>query len=114
MSSNALSIFRDCSTSGLLSLVSYNVVISGLVENVQAEEGFEIFKLMGRRGLAPDFFTFAGLLRASEPTYDLSVGMQLHCQIVKLGLDYTNFTANNLIGMYPKFHLIEEQRWCLG
>ncbi|CAI9785229.1 unnamed protein product [Fraxinus pennsylvanica] len=53
-------------------------------------------------------FTFAGLLGVSEPTYDLSVGMQLHCQIVKLRLYYTNFTGNTLITMHSKFHLIEE------
>ncbi|KAL2458209.1 Pentatricopeptide repeat-containing protein [Forsythia ovata] len=108
MCSNALSIFRDCSTSGLLSLVSYNVAITGVVENEQAEKGFEMFKLMGQQGLVPDCFTFAGLLGPSEPRYDLSVGTQLHCQIVKLGLDYMDFIGNILISMYSKFHLIEE------
>ncbi|XP_022864633.1 pentatricopeptide repeat-containing protein At3g49170, chloroplastic-like [Olea europaea var. sylvestris] len=108
MCSNALSIFSDCSISGFLSFVSYNVAITGAMENERAEKGFEIFKLMGRQGLVPDCFTFAGLLGGSEPTYDLSVGMQLHCQMVKLGLDYTNFTGNTLIAMYSKFHLIEE------
>ncbi|KAL2534473.1 Pentatricopeptide repeat-containing protein [Abeliophyllum distichum] len=108
MCSNALSIFSDCSTSGLLSLVSYNVAITGVVDNEQAEKGFEIFKLMGRQGLIPDCFTFAGLLGRSEPKYDLSVGTQLHCQIVKLGLDYMDFIGNLLISMYSKFHLIEE------
>lgn len=46
MSSAALSTFSGCIASGLLSLVSYNVATSGVVENEQTEKRLEIFKLI--------------------------------------------------------------------
>ncbi|XP_073147182.1 pentatricopeptide repeat-containing protein At4g32430, mitochondrial-like [Henckelia pumila] len=109
MWSEALLIFYCGSVSGSLSLVSYNVAITGLVENEQGEKGFEIFKLMRQRGLVPDHFTFAGLLGPVERTYyNVSDCMQVHCVIVKLGFDYLAFTGNILIAMYSKFDFLEE------
>ncbi|GAV81469.1 PPR domain-containing protein/PPR_2 domain-containing protein, partial [Cephalotus follicularis] len=85
--------------------VSYNGLISGFVENQQAEKGFEAFKLMHRQGLMPDRFTFAGVLVLCS---DLKRGAVLHCQTIKLKLDSTPFTGNIIISMYSAFNLIEE------
>ncbi|KAL8526099.1 hypothetical protein ACS0TY_015356 [Phlomoides rotata] len=104
---DALSIFDD-SKHDSSTLVSYNVVITGLVENKQLKMGIEMFNVMCQQGLVPDRFTFAGLLTPSEPIYDLSLVMQLHCLIAKLGLDCTAFSGNVLITLYSKFNLIDE------
>ncbi|KAI3443422.1 hypothetical protein Pfo_000087 [Paulownia fortunei] len=107
MCTHALLIFTDCQ-SDFLTLVSYNIAITGLVENKQQEKGIEMFIIMCQHGLVPDRFTFAGLLGPGERIYDLSVVMQLHCQMVKLGLDYMAFSGNVLITLYSKFNLIGE------
>ncbi|KAK4478865.1 hypothetical protein RD792_014371 [Penstemon davidsonii] len=107
MPCDALMIFTD-SDSSLLTLVSYNVAITGLVENDKQELGIEVFKIMRQRGLFPDRFTYSGLLGPGEPMYNLSVGMQLHCLMVKLGHDCKTFPGNLLIKFYSKFNLIEE------
>ncbi|KAK6147425.1 hypothetical protein DH2020_018337 [Rehmannia glutinosa] len=107
MRDEASLIFTD-SKPKFLTLVSYNIAITGLVETKQVEKGIEMFTAMCRQGLVPDRFTFAGLLGTGEPIYDLSVVMQLHCQMVKLGLDYMAFSGNVLIILYSKFDLIKE------
>ncbi|PIN01052.1 hypothetical protein CDL12_26444 [Handroanthus impetiginosus] len=107
MCSDALQIITG-SKPDFVTLVSYNISITGLVENKQQEKGIEMFKIMCRQGLLPDHFTFAGLLGSGEPIYHLSVVMQLHCQMVKLGHDYMAFSVNVLVTLYSKFFLLEE------
>ncbi|KAL2250926.1 UNVERIFIED_CONTAM: Pentatricopeptide repeat-containing protein [Sesamum indicum] len=107
MCAHGLLIFTD-SECDPLTLVSYNIAITGLVENKEQEKGIEMFMVMCRGGLVPDRFTFAGLLGPGEVIYDLPVVMQLHCQMVKLGLDYTAFSANVLMTLYSKFDLMAE------
>ncbi|KAG8376381.1 hypothetical protein BUALT_Bualt09G0057500 [Buddleja alternifolia] len=107
--SDALSIFTDTG-SGFPTLVSYNIAITGLVEDKKHKKGTDLFKIMCRQGLVPDRFTFAGLLGSGEPVFDLSVVMQLHCQMVKFGLDYMAFSGNVLITLYSKCNLTEESK----
>ncbi|KAL6970941.1 hypothetical protein U1Q18_030619, partial [Sarracenia purpurea var. burkii] len=103
--SDALSVFSCISEPNS---VSYNAIIGGLVENKQAEKGYEVFKQMRRQGLLPDRFTFVGLLGVCSTSDDLGRGLVLHCQTIKLKLDSTSFIGNVIITMYSKFGLIEE------
>lgn len=103
--SDAFSVFMG--TSGPNS-ISYNALITGLVENQQPERGFEVFRHMCRQCLMPDRFTFVGLLGTCTTADDLRRGMELHCQIIKLKLDSTTFIGNVIITMYSKFNLVEE------
>ena len=71
VSNSLISMYMKCShTSDALSIysaalepntVSYNAIISGLVEIQQPEKGFEVFKHMHQQGLMPDRFTFVFL-----------------------------------------------------
>lgn len=88
--------------------VSYNALITGLVENQQSEKGFEVFKSMLQQGLMPDFFTFVGLLRSCADSDDLQKGVVVHCLTIKLGFDLTAFIGNVIMTMYLKFSLIQE------
>ncbi|XP_057778848.1 pentatricopeptide repeat-containing protein At3g53360, mitochondrial-like [Salvia miltiorrhiza] len=107
MCADALSVFCD-SNFVQPTLVSYNIAITGLVESKLQEKGMELFVELLRRGLLPDRFSFAGLLGAGETVYGLSTVVQLHCQMVKLGLDCTSFSGNVLITLYSKFSLFQE------
>lgn len=116
MYADALSVFNDTNFV-LPTLVSYNIAITGLVENKLQEKGMELFTIMLRWGLVPDRFTFAGLFGAGETVYGLSMVMQLHCQMVKLGLDTVGFSGNVLMTLYSKFSLFEESEkafWSIG
>lgn len=116
MCADALSVFNDTNFV-LPTLVSYNIAITGLVENKLQEKGMELFTIMLGRGLVPDRFTFSGLFGAGETVYGLLMVMQLHCQMVKLGLDTVAFSGNVLMTLYSKFSLFEESEkafWSIG
>ncbi|KAL3528175.1 hypothetical protein ACH5RR_012831 [Cinchona calisaya] len=100
----AMSVF-DCASE--LSSVSYNTIIAGLVENKQPERGFEMFKIMCQKGLIPDRFTFIAVLGTCSAPRDLWRGLQLHCQTIKLNLDFMVTLGNVIITMYTKFNLME-------
>ncbi|KAM7492496.1 hypothetical protein LguiA_035417 [Lonicera macranthoides] len=88
--------------------ISYNALITGLVENQQPKRGYEAFQLMCQQGLTPDRFTFVGLLGTCTTADDLPRGMELHCHTIKLQLANTAFIGNVIITMYSKVNLIEE------
>ncbi|KAI5676363.1 hypothetical protein M9H77_07313 [Catharanthus roseus] len=102
---DAISVFHSASG---VTLVSYNAIITGLVENKQPEIGYEMFKTMRRQGLVPDHFTFMGLLGTCIDSLDFWILAQLHCQTIKLMLDSMTIIGNVLITTYKKFKLIEE------
>ncbi|GFP84363.1 putative pentatricopeptide repeat-containing protein at3g15130 [Phtheirospermum japonicum] len=103
-----VSLFFKVSESKSSTLVAYNVAIGGLVKNNQPEKAIEMFIGMCRQDLVPDRFTFAALLGPGEPVHDLSVVMQLHCQMVKLRLANKPFSGNVLIILYSRFNLMDE------
>ncbi|KAE8668165.1 putative Pentatricopeptide repeat (PPR) superfamily protein [Hibiscus syriacus] len=104
-SSDALSVYSEAfEPNG----VSYNALITGFIENQQAENGFQVFKHMHQEGLLPDHFTFVGLLKSCADSNALHRGMTLHCQIIKHRLDSTAFIGNVIMTMYSKFSLVED------
>ncbi|CAK9183245.1 unnamed protein product [Ilex paraguariensis] len=100
---DALSVFD---TTSAPDSVSYNALITGLVENKQPERGFQVFMLMCQRGLIPDRFTFAGVLGMCSTAEDSQRGMELHCQTIKHKLDSSPFVGNVIMTMYSKFNVI--------
>lgn len=100
---DAVSVFD--SASGLICLVSYNVIIAGLVANKELERGFDMFRIMRRQGLIPDHFTFMGLLGTRIEFWTVA---QLHCLTIKFMLDSMPIIGNVLIAAYRNFQFIEE------
>ncbi|KAK9051890.1 hypothetical protein SSX86_028518 [Deinandra increscens subsp. villosa] len=104
-SSDALSVFR---TGSERNTIAYNAMITGLVENKQVQKAYEMFRLMCQKGLVPNRFSLVALLGNCTAPSDLWIGMELHCQAVKLNLDSLAFVGNVLITMYSKFNLTDE------
>ncbi|KAG9134715.1 hypothetical protein Leryth_001031 [Lithospermum erythrorhizon] len=93
----------DCPT-----LVSYNAIINGLVENEEQDKGIEVFRNMCWKGLVPDQFSFVGLLGSCLTLDDLRKGMVLHCFTIKLNLESLTFIGNVLVTMYAKLYMLDE------
>lgn len=104
-SSDALSVFATTSEP---TLVSYNALITGLMEGQQAEKGLEAFKLMFWQGFIPDRFTYVAVFGYCISAEDLLTGMGFHCQTIKLKLDSSAFIGNVMMTMYSTFNLIDE------
>ncbi|CAH9128505.1 unnamed protein product [Cuscuta epithymum] len=102
---DGLSVFASTPAS---SVVSFNAIITGMIENNHKQRAFEMFKLMCQRRLIPDRFTYVGLLGTCCTPEDLGIGMSLHGQTIKLKLDSSVFIGNILMTMYSKLNLIDE------
>ncbi|KAL5714799.1 hypothetical protein ACHQM5_016711 [Ranunculus cassubicifolius] len=103
---DAIGVFKSASDS--VSVVSYNALISGFVENMELERGLEVFKLMCQRGAVPDQFTLVGVLGICADVRNYWGGKEIHCMAVKLGLGSVAFVGNVILTMYSKCDCIEE------
>lgn len=83
--------------------VSWNTVISSVVNEFEYEKAFELFHDMKRdNGFIVDYFTISTLLTACTGCFALMEGRAVHAHAIRIGLE-ANLSVNNaLIGFYTK------------
>ncbi|KAL5993419.1 hypothetical protein ACLOJK_014344 [Asimina triloba] len=81
----------------------YNAMIRGLSQSQTPLDSIGFYIRMTRTGIWPDNFTFPPLIRSCWVSSCLSLGLQLHCHVLKFGLDCDVFVVNNLISLYSSF-----------
>ncbi|XP_074268868.1 pentatricopeptide repeat-containing protein At3g09040, mitochondrial isoform X1 [Silene latifolia] len=83
-----------------LSVISLNALISGIAQD-NLEEALNLYKLLVNKGLTPSDITFANLLDACRGPFDLSLGRQIHCHVMKQGILYNDgILGVSLLCMY--------------
>ncbi|PIM99742.1 hypothetical protein CDL12_27754 [Handroanthus impetiginosus] len=87
--------------------VSWNAIIVGYVQEEDEEEAFYMFRRMMLEGIAPDEVSSASILSATSNLQDLCKGMQVHCFLVKYGLEKSLYAGSSLIDMYCKCGMVE-------
>lgn len=85
----------------------FNTMMRGHVKDMNYEEAVLVYADMLERGIEPDNFTFPALLKAGALLRALDEGMQIHGQILKLGLHDDLYVQNSLINLYGKCKKIE-------
>eukprot|EP01018_Ginkgo_biloba_P027869 Gb_30918 [translate_table: standard] len=83
-------------------VVSWNVMISGYVQNGHCIRALELFCQMQGTETGPDHFTFTSVLRACASLTDLRQGKQIHAYAIKARFDIHICVGNALISMYAK------------
>ncbi|KAH7446570.1 hypothetical protein KP509_01G062600 [Ceratopteris richardii] len=82
---------------------SWNALISGSLEQGEAEKALEFFKQMDKKGLHPTAVTFICALKACGIMGALDEGKRIHDRIEKEGLLQTDIILGNaLVDMYVK------------
>ncbi|XP_010279098.1 PREDICTED: pentatricopeptide repeat-containing protein At2g03880, mitochondrial [Nelumbo nucifera] len=81
-------------------VVSWSTMISAYSNNNIKEEALNFLILMLRDGVRPNMFTLSSVLRACD---GLPTLQQLHCSIIKVGLDSDVFVRSALIDIYSKW-----------
>jgi len=89
-------------------VVSWNVMISGLVKCGQGHKALELFQQMQQEGVEPSSVTFVGVLNACASVMALEKGRHVHQQIVKSGCESNIFVGSSLVDMYAKCGSMEE------
>lgn len=95
-------------------VVFFNVLIRSYVNNYLYYDALHVYKNMSVHGFDPDCYTYPCVLKACSGSNSLLVGLQIHCSVVKVGLDYNLFNGNGLVAMYGKCGCLKEARRVLN
>ncbi|KAM7267825.1 hypothetical protein ACFE04_009991 [Oxalis oulophora] len=100
----AVSVFRDIENpDGFL----WNTMIRGFGKASEPNLAFQYYKRMQDRGEVADNFTFSFLLKICGQLGLNLLGSQIHCEIVKRGLESHVYVRNTLVHMYGLFRDID-------
>lgn len=80
-------------------VVSWTTMISAYSNAKLRDKALQYLMLMLREGVSPNMYTYSSVLRACD---DLSKLTQLHCSIIKVGLEADVFVRSALIDNYSK------------
>ncbi|KAI8552185.1 hypothetical protein RHMOL_Rhmol06G0246300 [Rhododendron molle] len=90
--------------------VSWNSMISSLDQNEYFENAVTCFCTMRRTGLMPSNFTLISVLNSCGSLGWINLGVQIHCEGLKLGLDLDVSVSNALLALYAETGRIMESR----
>lgn len=95
---------RMCSRS----LISWNAMISGCVQNGMVPESFSLFHKLVQSGDGFDSGTLVSLIRGCSQTSDLENGKVLHACIIRKGLESNLVLSTAIVDMYSKCGAIKQ------
>ncbi|KAK7284355.1 hypothetical protein RJT34_19100 [Clitoria ternatea] len=85
-----------------------NTMIRGFGNSRLPEKAIDLYRrIQGKPNAAPDSFTFSFLLKIISGLGSVTLGKQLHCSILKLGLGTHTYVRNSLLHMYGMLKDIE-------
>nr|POF18371.1 pentatricopeptide repeat-containing protein, mitochondrial [Quercus suber] len=88
-------------------VVSWTVLIKGLVDEGYSRDGVTLYGEMRKDGIRPDGETLVSALKACLGCLELEFGLQLHAEVIKMGL-FSNFLVGSaFVEIYSKCGLME-------
>ncbi|AEC10636.1 Pentatricopeptide repeat (PPR-like) superfamily protein [Arabidopsis thaliana] len=99
----------------LRNIVTWNILIHGVIQrdgdtNHRAHLGFCYLSRILFTDVSLDHVSFMGLIRLCTDSTNMKAGIQLHCLMVKQGLESSCFPSTSLVHFYGKCGLIVEAR----
>lgn len=82
--------------------VTWNAMISALVQNGDSKEAIKLFNRMQEHHFKPDNFTFSLIFSACADLGDLQLGQKIHKQMATSSSPLSTPTLNSLLTMYAK------------
>ncbi|KAL5972342.1 hypothetical protein ACLOJK_041595 [Asimina triloba] len=86
----------------LKDMVTWTALITGYAQNDRGEEALQLFPQMVGKGMKPNQFTFASLLKASGCVSGDKHGRQVHAFCVKYGYNLNVYVGSALVDMYAR------------
>ncbi|GAU29091.1 hypothetical protein TSUD_58570 [Trifolium subterraneum] len=90
------------------SLISWNAMISGCVQNGMVPESFVLFQRLIQSGEGFDSGTLVSLIQGCSQTSDLENGKVLHACIIRKGLESNLVLSTAIVDMYSKCGAINQ------
>lgn len=88
-------------------VIPWSFMIARYAQRDQCQEALDMFHKMRQALVVPNQFTYASVLQACATKEALGLGKQIHCSVVKVGLDLDVFVSNALMDVYAKCGIIE-------
>ncbi|XP_065860881.1 putative pentatricopeptide repeat-containing protein At3g25970 [Euphorbia lathyris] len=90
--------------------VSWNALIAGFVQKGDRDTSFGLLGSMEKQGFRLDDGTFSPLLTLLDDDKFYNSTMQLHCKIIKHGVDFDNTVYNAAITSYSECGSLEDAK----
>ncbi|KAK9128156.1 hypothetical protein Syun_016953 [Stephania yunnanensis] len=91
-------------------LVSWNIMICGCMENGRPREALDVFGKMQNTSCRPDSRSLRNSIGACSQAKELSLGLGLHCFVIKVGLFAAISVGTALLRMYADFGDLQASR----
>ncbi|KAL5733051.1 hypothetical protein ACOSP7_032388 [Xanthoceras sorbifolium] len=89
-------------------VVVWNVMIGGFCEKGLWECSLELHSFAKNEGVKFLSASFSTVLSACGSSEDVSFGMQVHCDVIKMGFQSNPYVYTSLLTMYAKCKLVED------
>ncbi|PIA59659.1 hypothetical protein AQUCO_00400510v1, partial [Aquilegia coerulea] len=89
-------------------VVVRNVMIGGFCENGMWEKSFEFYAQTKKENCKLGSAMLSNVLMVCSHTGSLNFGMEVHCDVMKCGLEWEPYVCTSLLTMYGRFKLVEE------
>lgn len=96
---DARQVFEEIPKDGV---VSWSFMIARYSQSDRCREALDLFLQMRKALVIPNQFTLASVLQACATGESLELGTQIHCYMLKVGLDLNVFALNALMDVYAK------------
>ncbi|KAJ0038849.1 hypothetical protein Pint_23799 [Pistacia integerrima] len=83
-------------------VIPWSFMIARYAQSDQSMNAVELFHRMRRSFVLPNQFTFTSVLQACATMEGVDLGKQIHCLVVKVGLNFNVFVSNALMDVYAK------------
>ena len=93
-----------------LDVFSFNIIVSGLLENGYATEALGVLDRMVDECIVWDNVTYVTAFGLCSRLKDLRLGLQIHCRMFRTGIEYDSFVNCAIIDMYGKCGSISNAR----
>ncbi|XP_010682665.1 putative pentatricopeptide repeat-containing protein At5g13230, mitochondrial isoform X1 [Beta vulgaris subsp. vulgaris] len=92
-------VFKDMP---IKDVIPWSFMIARCAQTDQSGLAMDIFHQMRQASVMPNEFTLASMLQACASMTSLNMGKQMHCIVLKVGLDSNVFVSNALMDVYAK------------
>ncbi|KNA14930.1 hypothetical protein SOVF_102820 [Spinacia oleracea] len=89
-------------------VIPWSFMIARCAQTDRSDLAVDIFHQMRKACVMPNQFTLASMLQACASMASLHMGKQMHCIVMKVGLDSNVFVSNALMDVYAKCERIED------
>nr|XP_016500876.1 PREDICTED: pentatricopeptide repeat-containing protein At5g39680-like [Nicotiana tabacum]XP_016500877.1 PREDICTED: pentatricopeptide repeat-containing protein At5g39680-like [Nicotiana tabacum]XP_016500878.1 PREDICTED: pentatricopeptide repeat-containing protein At5g39680-like [Nicotiana tabacum]XP_016500879.1 PREDICTED: pentatricopeptide repeat-containing protein At5g39680-like [Nicotiana tabacum]XP_016500880.1 PREDICTED: pentatricopeptide repeat-containing protein At5g39680-like [Nicotiana len=111
MSSDMEGVLETLKSVPGLDMITYNSVLKGFLDHGYTSEALDVFSRMLADGSAGDSVSYVNIFGLCARLKDLKLGKQVHCRMLKSGLQLDVFLSSAIMDMYGKCGEISGARY---